>query len=65
MSAHCNRDNLGSRQSPMYFKKVEHGHDRVAPQVGRTIMVNFLEMDMREVSNILQVTLELSDEILR
>jgi hypothetical protein len=42
--AHCSRGNLRSRQGPMYFKKAEHGHDRVASQVGRTVVITFLNM---------------------
>ena len=49
----------------MYFKKVEHRNHRVASQVRRTVVITFLEMCMHKVSNILQVTMEFSDKILR
>jgi hypothetical protein len=49
----------------MYFKEAEHRHDSVGSEVGRTIVIAFLEMDMRKVDDVLQVTLELPDKILR
>jgi len=49
----------------MYFKKADHRHDRVGPQIGRTIVIARFEMSMCEINDILQVILEFSDKILR
>ena len=65
MLAHFNRGSLACCQCPIYFKKADHRHDRVGPQVGRTIVIIRFEMSMREIKDILQVILELSDKILR
>ena len=49
----------------MYFKKVDHRHDRVRSQIGRTIVIARFVVYMREIKDILQVILEFSGKILR
>ena len=56
---------LACRQRPVYFKKANHRHDCVGSQVGRTIVIVRFEVYMREIKDILQVVLELSDKISR
>lgn len=63
--ARCSGGNPACRQRPMYFEKAGHRYDRAGSQVGSTIMIICLEMRLREIKDIPQVILELSDKILR
>lgn len=63
--AHCGRGNIACCQLPVYFEKAAHRHDRTGSQIGSTVMIVRLGMCLREVKDIPQVVLELSDKILR
>ena len=62
--ARFKRDNLGCRQRPIYFKKVNHRHDCAGSQVGRTIVIICFGMYLCEIRDIPQVIPELSNKIL-